>query len=164
MPFVVKYQKLQMEAFTMIYELMTKKHLKTIEKLQQEWVAEDITYGVAAGTIEQLEELLTPYCFVVKNEQEIIGYLMAEAHKDNEFCIFPIGASYIEVYDLFVTKKYRASGFGKKLLQLCEEKAAQNGIKQMLLSSATKDADTIRDFYTQNDYKIWTTQFFKTLD
>jgi len=148
------------------YELMRKEHLKAIEKLQQEWVTENITYGVAAGTIPQLEELLTPYCFVAKDEQtgEIIGYLMAEVQKDNEFCVFPTGESYIEVYDLFITKKYRSSGLGKELLQLCEEKASENGIKHILLSSATKDAEAVRNFYTNNNYTIWTTQFFKTLD
>jgi len=148
----------------MTYETMTKEHLEAVEKLQQEWAAENITYGFVAGTPSQILEALTPYCYVLIDGEKVIGYLMAEVQQKNEYCVFPKGISFIEVFDLFITKNYRSRGLGKELLCLCEKEACQNGIKHILLSSATKDAETIRNFYASNDYMIWTTQFFKSLD
>ena len=148
----------------MIYETMKPEHLEEIEKLQQEWASENITYGLAASTLQQISDALTPYCFVLKDGRKIIGYLMAEVQQENVYCVFPKGASYIEVFDLFISKDYRSRGFGKELLCLCEKEAHKNGIKYMLLSSATKDAEAVRHFYTGNGYTIWTTQFFKTID
>ena len=91
----------------MIYELMRDEHLPEIEKLQQEWHLEHITYGLVAGTIEQIAAAMTSYCLVAKDDDKIVGYLMAEIKNDNEYCIFPKGASVIDVTDLFVTSKYR---------------------------------------------------------
>lgn len=148
----------------MIYELMKKEHLKAVEELQQEWEFENITYGVVAGTPQQITAAMTSYCFIVKDNQKVIGYLMAEIRQDNEYCVFPKGVSFIEVNDLFITKNYRSCGLGKGLLDMCESEARKNGIRYVLLSSATKDAEAVRNFYTNNDYTIWTTQFFKNLD
>ena len=148
----------------MIYELMQNKHLIDVEKLQQEWQLENITYGLVAGTIDQISEALTPYCLIAKDGENTVGYLMAECRNDNEYCVFPKGVSFIDVTDLFVTSKYRSQGIGRELLVQCEKIASENGIKHVLLSSATKDAETIRKFYTGNGYTIWTTQFFKNID
>lgn len=148
----------------MIIEKMKAAHVETVEKLQQEWAQENITYGVAAGTQQQIAEAITPYCFVLKDEQKIIGYLMAEIRKENEYCVFPHGADFIEVHDLYIAKNYRSCGLGKELLCHCEKEAQKNGIKYVLLSSATKDAEAVRNFYTNNNYTVWTTQFFKRLD
>ena len=148
----------------MTYELMENEHLIEVKKLQQEWQAENITYGVVAGTINQISEAMTPYCLIAKDGDKIIGYLMAELRSDNEYCIFPNGVSFIDVTDLFVTEQYRSRGIGKELLVQCERMARDNGTKHVLLSSATKDAETIRRFYTSNGYTIWTTQFYKNIE
>ena len=148
----------------MLYELMKEGHLIEVERLQQEWASENITYGVVAGTYQQIAEAMTPYCFVAKDGENIIGYLMAELRQDNEYCVFPNGVGYVEIHDLFVSKTHRSCGIGKELLAKCENEARKNGIKHMLLSSATKDAEAVRNFYTNNEYTIWTTQFFKTLE
>jgi len=147
----------------MTCEIMKAEHLEEIAQLQQQWAAEQLTYGLVAGTPEQIAEGLTPYCYVLKDAQRIIGYLMAEVRHDNAYCVFPKGASFVEVNDLFISKDHRSRGLGKALLRQCENDARQNGIQHMLLSSATKDAEAVRHYYTSNDYTIWTTQFFKSL-
>ncbi|MCL2194982.1 MAG: GNAT family N-acetyltransferase [Oscillospiraceae bacterium] len=147
----------------MTCEPMQTEHLNDIAQLQQEWAAEHITYGFVAGTPEQIAVDLSPYCYVLKDAQRVIGYLMAEVRHDNEFCVFPQGVDFVEVLDLFISKDYRSRGLGKVLLGQCEADARQNGLQHMLLSSATKDAEAVRHFYTSNDYTIWTTQFFKRL-
>jgi len=147
----------------MKYEIMEQEHLSEIMALQTSWVAENITFGFAAATVEQLAEMLTPYCLVAKDNDQIIGFVMAEVRHGNEYCVFPRGVSYLEGLDLFVKKEYRSQGIGGELLRQCEELARENGIQFFLLSTATKDAETIRRFYTDNGYTIWTTQLFKKL-
>jgi len=147
----------------MTIEIMNASHLHEIELLQCEWANENITYGVAAGTVEQIAEGLSQFCYVAKDKEKIIAYLMADIRHGNEYCVFPTGVSFVEVYDLFVTKDYRSRGIGKKLLLHCEQEAFNAEIKHMLLSSATKDSKAVRNFYTNNEYTIWTTQFFKHL-
>jgi len=147
----------------MTCETMQIEHLEEIAQMQQEWAAEQITYGLVAGHAEQIAADLTPYCYVLKDAQQIIGYLMAEVRHDNEYCVFPKGTSFVEVNDLFIRKDHRSRGLGKTLLSQCENDARQNGIQHMLLSSATKDAEAVRHFYTSNGFTIWTTQFFKSL-
>ena len=88
---------------------------------------------------------------------------MAEIRNDNEFCIFPDGVSYLEINDLYVVKEYRSHGIGKELLNCCEKIARENGIEYIFLLSATKDAEAVRKFYTNNGFTIWTTNFFKKL-
>ena len=145
----------------MIDEVMQNKHLIEVEKLQQEWQLENITYGLVAGTIDQISETLTPYCLIAKDGESIIGYLMAECRNDNKYCVFPNGVSFIDITDLFVTSKYRSQGIGKDLLKKCEQMAHTNGIYHVSLSSATKDAEAVKKFYIDNGYTIWTTHFFK---
>jgi ribosomal protein S18 acetylase RimI-like enzyme len=151
------------EVVAMIYETMKREYLKDVMKLQEEWFTENITYGFVAGTIDQIAESMTPYCFVAKDEQKIIGFVMAEIRQDNENCIFPNGVSYIEITDVFITKEYRSHGIGRELLIQCEKTALKNDVKFILLSSATKDSVAVRKFYTENGYKIWTTSFFRSL-
>jgi len=149
----------------MTCETMKPSHIDEVAKLQVEWADESITYGVTAGTVEQIAEAMTDFCYIMKHKDRIIGYLMAEVRDSNEYCVFPKGVRFIEVHDLFVTNDYRSYGVGKKLLEHCEQEALTAGIKHILISSATKDADAVRNFYmNKNDYKIWTTQFFKHLD
>ena len=145
----------------MVYETMNKKHLPEIQRLQREWFDEDITYGHVAGTIDQIEEMLTEYCLIARNGNAIIGYIMAEVRHGGEFCVFPKGAGNMEITDLYVGKGYRSRGIGRELIRRCEEMARRDGINHFSLSSATKDAEAVRRFYTDNGYAVWTTHFFK---
>ncbi|MCL2364245.1 MAG: GNAT family N-acetyltransferase [Defluviitaleaceae bacterium] len=147
----------------MTYEIMNSEHVEGVCKLHNEVAAEEIIFGVVPVTAEQIGAMLTPYCFVLKDRTEIVGFLLAELRHDSEFCVFPKGASYIEVHDLFIDKHYRSRGLGKTLLRHCEHEARNNGIQHMSLSSATKNAEAIRRFYTDSDYTVWTTHFFKNL-
>ena len=75
--------------------------------------------------------------------------------------VFPKGADFLQVNDLYVSPAYRSNHIGEKLLSLVEEKATENNIEHFYLSSATKDAEAVRRFYQRNGYRIWTTVFFK---
>ncbi len=148
----------------MKYEIMNKEDALEIEKLQEDWSREDITYGLVVETVDKINDKLTPYCFIAKDEENTIGYIMAEIKFDNKNCVFPLGVNYLFVNDLYVSKEYRSQGIGRILLEIVEKKAQEDGIEFVLLSSATKDSEAVRKFYTKNEYSIWTTVFYKNLN
>ena len=138
--------------------------VEAVVALQQAWALENITHGFAAATHQQVMEAMTPYCLVAEADGKIVGYLMAELHPNHDFCIYPSGASYLEVNDLYVQKGYRSRHIGRQLLACCEELAGKNGVSHFLVSSATKDAEAVRRFYQNQHYAIWTTTFYKKTD
>lgn len=83
---------------------------------------------------------------------------------DNEYNLFLLGADYLRINDLYVRNGYCVNKVGKSLLSIVENKAYENGLKNIFITSATKDADAIRNLYTQNGYGIWTTTYFKRTD
>lgn len=142
------------------YEPLTKENINGAIKLQQLWAHEDITYGLMCDDAE-LFDCINEYSFIAKGDGKAIGYITATIIHDNEYNIFPRGSDYLVVNDLFVKKEYRSNKIGRKLLSLTETAANKNGITNIFLSSATKDSDTIRRFYMDNGYHIWTTMFYK---
>ncbi|MCL2514072.1 MAG: bifunctional GNAT family N-acetyltransferase/NUDIX hydrolase [Oscillospiraceae bacterium] len=140
------------------------KCLEGVLKLQNEWFHENITFGVGPDTAEDIAGYQNDYFYVALDGDRIVGYTTAEIIKDNEYNIFPKGADYLRVNDLYVAKNYRSHGIGEKLLSLVEQKAYDNGLQHIFISSATKDAAAVRNFYTRNGYDIWTTMFYKRKD
>jgi 8-oxo-dGTP diphosphatase len=104
------------------------------------------------------------YFYIATDGEKVVGYIIAEVVSDNEYNIFPIGANYLRVNDLYIRKEYRGYKIGERLLSLVEKKASENSIKHIFITSATKDADAVQKFYKQNGYGIWTTMFFKRTD
>ena len=139
----------------------TSEYAEAVVKLQQDWVYENITYGFVAETVESILALPNDYFYVALDGETVVGYLSAEVIRHNEYNIFPVGANYLQVNDLYVKAGYRNAGIGEQLLKTAEETAEKNGVCHILISSATKDADAVRRFYTRNGYNIWTTCFFK---
>lgn len=134
-----------------------------VQQLQQIWAFENITYGVVAGGIMELAAIINPYCYIALNEDAVVGYLTASLIEANELNIFPRGGSYIQVDDVYILQEFRSLGIGRQLLARCEQQAAQDGINHFMVSSATKDAETVRKFYMNNGYHIWTTHFYKRI-
>jgi len=144
-----------------IIKQFTSEYADAVLKLQQEWMYENITYGFAADTKESILSLPSDYFYIALDSDIVVGYLTAEVIKDNEYNIFPAGADFLQVNDLYVKADLRNNHIGENLLKAVEEAAEKNGIFHILISSATKDADAVRRFYTRNGYNIWTTCFFK---
>ena len=143
------------------YKPLSTEHLETVMKLQQIWAYEDITHGFICDTYEEFERCINDYSFVAIDGDKIVGFIDAEVINDNKYNVFPIVTDYLMVNDLYVVKEYRSQKIGRQLLVLCEESAAKNGITNIFLSSAVRDAESIRKFYTDNGYKIWSTMFYK---
>ncbi len=142
----------------------TREYTYTVLELQHTWVYENITYGVVNETEEDILGYINDYFYIAVEGEKVIGYITAEVVGNNEYNLFPRGADFLRVNDLYIRKEYRGNKIGEKLLALVEKKAYENGLKHIFITSATKDADAIREFYTRNGYDIWTTMFFKRTD
>ena len=137
---------------------------KDIIILQNEWVKENITYGYCADSDDEIVNYDKEYFYVSLDGGRVVGYVTAEICVNNGsgyMNVFPKGAKYLRVNDLYVSTAYRNNSIGEKLLTIVEEKATGNGIQHFYISSATKDTEAVRRFYQRNGYQIWTTVFFK---
>jgi 8-oxo-dGTP diphosphatase len=146
------------------YKLYETEHLSCVLNLSQEWFNENITFGIVPDTAKDIASYQNEYFYVALNSEAVIGYVTAEDIKDNEYNIFPNGASYLRVNDLYIAKNYRKRGIGEELLSLVEKAAYKNGLQHIFINSSTKDADAVRRFYLKNGYGIWTTSFYKRND
>ena len=149
------------EAFEIKYLKFSENHLEKIIELEKEWVLENITYGVVGSTKEEIMQNVNDYFYLALHNEKVVGYIICEEIHNNEYNIFENGSTYLRVNDIYVLKEYRNKKIGENLLKIIEEKAKTNEIKQILISTATKEAETIKRFYERNRYKIWTQIFFK---
>ncbi len=150
--------------FMITYNVFTKNKAEDVLLLQNEWFYENNTFGFISDTIDNIKNYPSEYFYLAENENKIIGYITAEIICDNEYNVFPPKSKYLCINDLYVSKNHRNCGIGEKLLSMIEEKAAASGIKNILISSSAKDAESVRRFYTRNGYGIWTTLYYKRTD
>ncbi|MDF2686276.1 MAG: hypothetical protein K0S55_1457 [Clostridia bacterium] len=143
------------------YKLFDIKYLDAVTELQNEWVYEDITFGVVNDNSEKILNYQNDYFYIALDDEKVIGYITADVVNNNEYNIFPKGACYLQINDLYIRKEYRNNNVGEKLLSIVEEKANANGLQHIFISSAAKDSDAVKKFYTKNGYDIWTTVFYK---
>gem|GEM_PF-98344 len=154
-------QKAKSQQTTIAYQPYTTAHLDGVLLLSQEWHDENITFGVVPDTAEDVASYQNEYFHVALDGKRVVGYATAEIINDNEYGIFPCGADYLRINDVYVAKEYRSHGIGERLLNIIEQKADENSMPHIFLTSATKDAEAIQRFYLRNGYTIWATRFFK---
>lgn len=140
------------------------RYAKAIANLQKQWESEGITYGFIADSEDDILAYNSDYFYIALDGETLVGYVTGEVKandKDNYMNVFPINAKYLQVYDLYIVPAYRSKSIGAELITIIEEKSKKNDIEHIFLSSATIDAESVRRFYVKNDFKIWTTMFFK---
>ena len=140
------------------------RYAKAIANLQKQWESEGITYGFIADSEDDILAYNSDYFYIALDGETVVGYVTGEVKandKDNYMNVFPINAKYLQVYDLYIVPAYRSKSIGAELITIVEEKSKKNDIEHIFLSSATIDAESVRRFYVKNDFKIWTTMFFK---
>ncbi|HEV2125845.1 MAG TPA: GNAT family N-acetyltransferase [Chloroflexota bacterium] len=147
--------------------------LTVVAALYRAWEAEDITWGLRADDEGALREKLGPFFLVAEVEVErtrdadrrppSIGFVTAQIRHaaPGEVAVFPAGAAYLEVEDLYVTTAWRDAGVGTHLMEHLFEAARAQGVESSLVFSATKDLARIVRFYERFGYQPWGVQFFK---
>lgn len=83
--------------------------LKRVIQLQKIWEAEEITYGFVADTEENLEKKLGKYFLVYEIDNAVEGFVYGSIHKAENMAIMKNGEKYIEIEDIFLTKKARGN-------------------------------------------------------
>lgn len=139
-------------------------YTKAVANLQQMWEAEAITFGFCADDEENVLSYDKEYFYIALDGETVIGYVTGEDKtnsSENYMNVFPMNEAYVQINDLYISPDYRSKNIGAELLAKVEEKADSNGIKHIFLSSATMDSASVRRFYENNGFKIWTTAFFK---
>ena len=140
------------------------RYAKAIANLQKQWESEGITYGFIADSEDDILAYNSDYFYIALDGENVIGYVTGEVKvndKDNYMNVFPLNTEYLQVNDLYIAPTYRSKSIGAEFLTIVEEKSKANGVEHIFLSSATIDAESVRRFYVKNDFKIWTTMFFK---
>jgi len=117
----------------------------TDEEYQREQTAFN-EHGAEFGNPPEKQER---YGFVTMDNEKFIGCSSGLVQKyDNQYC------KYFYLSDLLVEKEYRKFGYGKKLLNLLEEKVKTLGVEYVYTWTAGYEAST---FYQKQGYKIFTT-------
>ena len=130
-------------------------------KLQDEWFSEDITHGYQPEILDSLISKINEFSYIAECELGIIGFVSASVHEAKGMAIMNDGEMYIEIEDVFVSSEYRDQGVGGKLVDIALEEAHSKGIERALIYSATKDLDSVVDFYRKHGFKTWYVQMFK---
>jgi GNAT superfamily N-acetyltransferase len=140
--------------------------LDAVAGLYRRWEAEGITWGLIAETAEGLREKLGPYFVVAERSGAIVGFVAGRVRQAGEappedLAVFPGGADYLEVEDLYVAAPERRAGIGTQLLERVLAEARAHGIERSTVFSATKDTAQISRFYERFGYRPWGVQLFK---
>ncbi|MGN0447740.1 MAG: GNAT family N-acetyltransferase [Acutalibacteraceae bacterium] len=138
--------------------------LKAVSNLQKQWETEAITYGFVADTEDEILTYNKEYFYIALDGETVVGYVTGEVkinNSENYMNVFLENTNFLHIKDLYIIPDYRNKNIGAELLKKVEEKANNNGVEHIFLSSATIDANSVRRFYEKNDFKIWTTMFFK---
>lgn len=139
-------------------------YAKAVSNLQKQWESEAITYGFIADSEDDILAYNRDYFYVALDDETVVGYVTGEVKtngKDNYMNVFLANTKYLRVNDLYIAPDYRNKNIGAELLNVVEQKAKNNRVKHIFLSSATIDAESVRRFYENNGFKIWTTTFYK---
>jgi GNAT superfamily N-acetyltransferase len=137
--------------------------LATIHQLQKAWAAEGISYGYEAAPLDGLARQVGPYFLLAELEGAVVGFISATVRVSEGLAVVPVGLSYLEVDDLYVTPPCRGRGLGSKLLEAVLNDARAAGLKRCTVYSSTKDARRILDFYQGHGFKSWFVQMFTEL-
>lgn len=135
--------------------------LPLVLALQEQWEAEEITYGYVAGDMAQLSTALADTFLLALEDNEIVGYIIAAAHVSEGMAVIPANALYLEIDDLYVIRTRRGQGIGKALLDAVLARAEAEGIEYQLLYSSTKDIRRILSFYEGSGFDSWYVQMYR---
>lgn len=120
-----------------------------IVRLTKDWEDEHITYGFSG---DDMSYFLNKKCYCALIGNQVIGFIVGEisvAYKDYEF--IKKNTPYFEIDELYIIPEERKKGYGSKLYEFTEQKLKEEKIKYIMLSSATKDVESVLNFYVKKE-------------
>lgn len=121
--------------------------------LEKSWESEDISWGlhIPRDRIDSLKkELKNQIWYVFENNNQLEGYIQGEIIKsDRVRPSFEIkkGEKYGELHAIYISKKFRGSHIGKKLIQILIKHFRKNKIRKIILKAVSKDTIGLVEYY-----------------
>ena len=138
-------------------------HIARLIALSRDWESEQSCRGYRENTAEDLDGRRI---FLAEEAGAIVGYLfgLTECAKEKS-SVLDRGEAYFEIEELYVISSRRSEGIGRRLFALAEEEARRAGLKQLMLSTATRDWKRVLHFYLEElDMDFWSARLFKRLE
>lgn len=142
--------------------LATENDKMKIVKLSKEWENENSTYGFYTDELDYINE---NRCFVAHIDDTVIGYLFGKVFESKQMkSIMLEGTPYFELEELYVAPEYRSCGVGSMLFDYLENILKNEEITQLILSTATKDYESVFNFYIKRKgMSFWSARLFKEI-
>jgi N-acetylglutamate synthase-like GNAT family acetyltransferase len=141
----------------------TEADVSSIYQLQKRWAEEKIVYGFVAETEDGIRAALGPYFLVAELDGDIVGFISGSVHLSEGMAVVPKSERYLEIDDLFIAPHVRRNKIGGKLVDRLASIAKRDGIRQVLVYSASKDVDAVLKFYEDHGFKSWYVRLFREL-
>jgi GNAT superfamily N-acetyltransferase len=135
--------------------------IDAVLRLQEQWVAEDITYGFEPDPRKFAEARLGPLFLVGEAEGALVAFAYGSIHVSEGLSVTPASECYLEVDTIYVTPEFRSGGIGGGLLDGLIGAAQAEGVSRVHVFSATKDHDRVLEFYRKHGFRPWGVQLFK---
>ena len=131
-------------------------------RLSRDWEAEDSCRGYRANTHE---DLAGRRVFLAEENGQILGYLFGlRETAEKKSTVMDAGTPYFEIEEIYVRPERRSQGIGRSLFAFAEETIRSEGLRFLMLSTATKNARAILHFYLDElGMTFWSARLFKKL-
>ena len=98
--------------------------------------------------------------YVAESDNKIFGYLAGnlETQKNSYDIFVKRGESFFEIIFFYVFKEYRHKNIGTKLMHVALNAAKSRGIKKFKITAASKNLNTITEFYKKFGFKPYATK------
>ena len=131
---------------------------KELLKLEKEWLKEDISWGSVPPTLKELKEGLKKAIWYVAEDKDksIIGFIQGEIIKsDRDKPAFDIkrGQRYGELYQVYVSKKFRGDNVGKILIKKLLDNFEKEKLKIVKLKAQSKKLQGLVNYYKKFGFK-----------
>jgi GNAT superfamily N-acetyltransferase len=137
--------------------------VRGIQQLQENWAKENITHGYRPASVTAVRKTVGRWCYVAKTGDQIIGFIAGSPRRSPGLAVVPKGHRYLEVGDLYVMRRWRSGGIGRRLLKVLLAEAKRRRIRYVTLYSSTKDAHRVMRFYERAGFRSWYVQMYRRL-
>jgi ribonuclease HI/GNAT superfamily N-acetyltransferase len=136
--------------------------IPAVAELSRQFAAEDICWGMRGTSEGELAKRLAGLFLVAAHGEEIVGHAFGHVRdaKPGEMCVFPDGAKYLELEELYVASGRRGKGIGSALVEAIMAAARKQGAERVLVYSAIRDTERAMNFYRRHGLKVWYVQMF----
>ena len=143
-----------------------KKDVEEIFNLEIEWLKEGISWGSVPPEKKELKNSIKKDIWYVAEDNKIIGFVQGGIIKsDGDRPAFNIkkGQRYGELYQVYVTKKFRKNNVGQILIKKILDHFRNEKVKIVKLQAQSKNLQSLVYYYKKFGFRERTTDMVKEL-